>query len=286
MKNEKIIKVNENYLNYINKKPEKHGKCVPLELYQKVYNDRKELLKKVNNFNLVLKQKENEKIKLEAKLKKYEKDSLNSNIILLNQEKYVEKLNKKIEKLEKIIIKLKEEIISKENEIILSKEKFEEFKNNLENYKNLAKLDYQQKIEQTNNKINLLNKEIELKNNHITNFEKKYKYLQEKYLKTLNQKNMKEQENVYKVLKRPLFNKKFKISQSNEDIFNFITLNSNTISQVDSIREKYNKKYDDLLVIENDDEINENDFVQINEYSNKLPNINKIKRNKYSKDKK
>ena len=286
MKNEKIIKVNENYLNYINKKPEKHGKCVPLELYQKVYNDRKELLKKVNNFNLVLKQKENEKIKLEAKLKKYEKDSLNSNIILLNQEKYVEKLNKKIEKLEKIIIKLKEEIISKENEIILSKEKFEEFKNNLENYKNLAKLDYQQKIEQTNNKINLLNKEIELKDNHIKNFEKKYKYLQEKYLKTLNQKNMKEQENVYKVLKRPLFNKKFKISQSNEDIFNFITLNSNTISQVDSIREKYNKKYDDLLVIENDDEINENDFVQINEYSNKLPNINKIKRNKYSKDKK
>ena len=257
-----------------------------MELYQKVYNDRKELLKKVNNFNLVLKQKENEKIKLEAKLKKYEKDSLNSNIILLNQEKYVEKLNKKIEKLEKIIIKLKEEIISKENEIILSKEKFEEFKNNLENYKNLAKLDYQQKIEQTNNKINLLNKEIELKDNHIKNFEKKYKYLQEKYLKALNQKNMKGQENAYKVLKRPLFNKKFKISQSNEDIFNFITLNSNTISQVDSIREKYNKKYDDLLVIENDDEINENDFVQINEYSNKLPNINKIKRNKYSKDKK
>ena len=85
-----------------------------MELYQKVYNDRKELLKKINNFNLVLKQKENEKIKLEAKLKKYEKDSLNSNIILLNQEKYVEKLNKKIEKLEKIIIKLKEEIISKE----------------------------------------------------------------------------------------------------------------------------------------------------------------------------
>ena len=57
--NDKIQK-SENILNSKIKKPkENHGKCVPLELYQKVYNDRKKLLDKVNNFNLILKQKEN-----------------------------------------------------------------------------------------------------------------------------------------------------------------------------------------------------------------------------------
>lgn len=274
--------MNENSLYFINKEPEKHGKCVPLELYQKVYNDRKELLKKVNNFNLILKKKENEKIKLEMKTKKFEKEILYNNTILLNQEKYVEKLNKKIEKLEKIIIKYKEEIITKENEIILSKEKFEEYKNNLESYKNLAKLDYQQKIEQINNKINILNKEIEIRDNKIINFDKKYKFLQEKYLKTLSEKNMKEQENVYKVLKRPLIKKKFKISQSKDDIFNFITLNSNTINQVDNIKDKYKKNYDDLLVEENNEEINDN----VNENLNMLPNINFSKKNNHPKDKK
>ena len=216
------------------------------------------------------------------KTKKFEKEILYNNTILLNQEKYVEKLNKKIEKLEKIIIKYKEEIITKENEIILSKEKFEEYKNNLESYKNLAKLDYQQKIEQINNKINILNKEIEIRDNKIINFDKKYKFLQEKYLKTLSEKNMKEQENVYKVLKRPLIKKKFKISQSKDDIFNFITLNSNTINQVDNIKDKYKKNYDDLLVEENDEEINDN----VNENLNMLPNINFSKRNNHPKDKK
>ena len=53
---------------------ENHGKCVPLELYQKVYNDRKELLEKINNFNLIMKQKESEKILLQIKIKKYEKE--------------------------------------------------------------------------------------------------------------------------------------------------------------------------------------------------------------------
>ena len=176
--------------------------------------------------------------------------------------------------------------MKKENDIILSKEKFEEFQNNLENYKNLVKLDCKQKIDQINGKINILNKEIELKNNQIQNFEKKYKFLQEKYLKTLNEKQIKVQENAYKVknkiLKKPLFNKKFRISQSNDDIFDFITLNSNTISQVDMIREKYKKFYDNnFLIIENYEKERKNV-----ENLNILPNINLSKRNNSSKEKK
>ena len=268
------------------KSKEIHGKCVPLELYQKVYNDRNELLKKSNNFNLIIKQKEKEKMILQIKIKKYEKEKESNNNILLTQEKYVVELNKKIEKLESAIMKYKEEIFNKEKEILLSKEKFDEFQNNLDNYKNIAKINYEQEIEKLNKKIKKLNNEINLKNNKIENFEKKYKFLQEKYLKALNQKQIKDQENVYKssrILKAPLINGKFRINQSKEDIFNFITSNSNTISQTDLIRDKYKKIYDNnFLVIENDDkeDKNNNDLGNINI----LPNINNNK-NKKSKNK-
>ena len=225
-----------------------HGRCVPLELYQKVYNDRKELLKKTNNFNLILKQKENEKILLQIKIKKYEKEKENENNILLTQEKYVKELNKKVEKLQSTVMKYKEEIYNKEKEILLSKEQFEEFQNNIDNYNQIAKINYEQEIHKLNKKIKILNNEINLKNNQIQNIEKKYKFLKEKYLKALNHKNSRDQENVYKpsnkILKNSLINGKYKISKSKDDIFHFITSNSNTIShdQVDTLNVKYKNK--------------------------------------------
>jgi hypothetical protein len=253
-----------------------HNRCVPLNVYKKVYNDKIELLKKVNNFNLIMKQKESEIMNLQLKLKKYENEKNNEANILLKQEKYVKQLNKKIEKLESIIIKHKEEIINKENEILESKEKFEEYQNNLEHSKNIFKLDYQKQIEQKNEKINFLSKEIEIKNNKLEKFEKKYKFLQEKYLKTLNEKNILSQENVYnpkKLSKSSVSNKLFKTALSKNDSKRLITFNPNPLNQLDNIIYKIKDRYDNnLFPIEIDEK--ENKESDDSENINILPDIN------------
>ena len=207
---------------------------------------------------------------LQVKLNKYEKEISYNNNILINQEKYVTKINKKNEKFQSLLMKSKEQLINKENEILLLKEQFEDYKSNLDNYKNIIKLKYQQKVEEINEKLNILTKEIELKDNKIENFEKKYHFLKEKYLKTLNEKKILHQESLYKntsrILKSPLMNKKFSISQSNEDIFNFITSNSNSINPSDKILSNYKSKYSEYLIKE-DIEKDKNDIKN-------LPTIN------------
>ena len=263
-----------------------HNRCVPLNVYKKVYNDKIELLKKVNNFNLILKQKENEIVNLQLKIKKYENEKMNETNILLKQEKHVKQLNKKIEKLESIIIKHKEEIINKENEILESKEKFDEFQNNLEHSKNMFKLDYQKQIEQKNEKINFLSKEIEIKNNKLEKFEKKYKFLQEKYLKTLNEKNILSQENVYnpkKISKSSVSNKLFKTALSKNESKRLITFNPNALNQLDNIKSKIKHRYDnDLFPIEIDEK--ENKESDDSENINILPDIN-LKKSRNTKSK-
>ena len=252
-----------------------HNSCVPLDVYKKVYNEKIELLKKVNNFNLLMKQKENEIMNLQVKLKKYENEKKNETNIILKQEKHVKQLNKKIEKLESIIIKHKEEIINKENEILESKEKFDEFQNNLEHSKNMFKLDYQKQIEQKNEKINFLSKEIEIKNNKLEKFEKKYKFLQEKYLKALNEKNILSQENVYnpkKLTKSSVSNKLFKTALSKNDSKRLITFNTNALNQLDNII-KIKDRYDNNLFPNEIDE-KENKESDDSENINILPYIN------------
>ena len=280
---------NKNITSHSKKTTEPHGKCVPLELYQKVYNDRKELLTKVNNFNLIMKQKENEKTLLKIKIKKYEKENKHNSTIMLNQEKYVNQLNKKIEKLESIIMKYKEEIINKDNEIMEAKEKLDEFKNNLENYRNIIKLDYKQKIDQINEKLMLVNKELEIKNNKMENMEKKYQFLQEKFLKTLNKKNMAEQESVYKtsnkILKKPIINKLFKISQSKDNIFNFLTSQSNTINLSDTTRIKHKEVIDTYFYNKEKDVTDKKDNGDLSN-KNLLPNIETSKSLKKKKSEK
>ena len=232
-----------------------------------------------------MKQKESEKMLLQIKIKKYEKERKNNNTIILNQEKYVNQLNKKIEKFESIIMKCKEEIINKENEIVESKEKMDEFQNDLENYKNLIKLESKQKIDQINEKLILLNKEIELKNNKIENLEKKYKFLQEKYLKTLNEKKILDQENIYKnknkILKKPMINKLFKISSSKDDIFNFLTSQTNTINQAGTARTKHKEKYENDFFDKDNDDKDKRDNDELNK--NILPNIDLSKSIKFNK---
>ena len=275
--------INENSINILS---ENQNRCIPLELYQKVLNDKKQLLKKVNNFTLNIKQKENEILALQIKLKKYEQDKMNETNILLNQEKYVNQLNKKIEKLESLIVKYKKEMLNKESEILESKEKFDEFKNNLEHSKNIFKLEYKKQLDKKNEKINLLNREIEIKNNKIEKFEKKYTFLQEKYLKTLNEKNKIDQESVYqnkkKGLKSPLFNRQIKYSQSKDDFFRLITSNSNMVNQIDTIKSKYKDRYkSNFFSFDNDDL--ESGESQDNENINILPDINLTRSKNFEK---
>ena len=275
--------INENSINILS---DNQNRCVPLELYQKVLNDKKQLLKKVNNFTLMIKQKENEILALQIKLKKYEQDKMNETNILLNQEKYVNQLNKKIEKLESLIVKYKKEMLNKESEILESKEKFDEFKNNLDHSKNIFKLEYKKQLDKKNEKINLLNREIEIKNNKIEKFEKKYTFLQEKYLKTLNEKNKINQESVYqnnkKALKSPLFNRQIKYSQSRDDFFRLITSNSNMINQIDTIKSKYKDRYkSNFFSFDNDDL--ESGESQDNENINILPDINLTRSKNFEK---
>ena len=275
--------INENSINILS---ENQNRCIPLELYQKVLNDKKQLLKKVNNFTLNIKQKENEILALQIKLKKYEQDKMNETNILLNQEKYVNQLNKKIEKLESLIVKYKKEMLNKESEILESKEKFDEFKNNLEHSKNIFKLEYKKQLDKKNEKINLLNREIEIKNNKIEKFEKKYTYLQEKYLKTLNEKNKIDQESVYqnkkKGLKSPLFNRQIKYSQSKDDFFRLITSNSNMVNQIDTIKSKYKDRYKSNFFSFDNDDLESGDS-QDNENINILPDINLTRSKNFEK---
>ena len=275
--------INENSINILS---DNQNRCVPLELYQKILNDKKQLLKKVNNFTLMIKKKENEILALQIKLKKYEQDKMNETNILLNQEKYVNQLNKKIEKLESLIVKYKKEMLNKESEILESKEKFDEFKNNLEHSKNIFKLEYKKQLDKKNEKINLLNREIEIKNNKIEKFEKKYTFLQEKYLKTLNEKNKINQESVYqnkkKALKSPLLNKQIKYSQSRDDFFRLITSNSNMVNQIDTIKSKYKDRYkSNFFSFDNDDL--ESGESQDNENINILPDINLTRSKNFEK---
>ena len=283
LKNGDMQIINENSLNILS---ENQNFCVPLELYQKVLNDKKQLLKKVNNFTLTIKQKENEILALEIKLKKYEQDKMNETNILLNQEKYVNQLNKKIEKLESIIVKYKREMLNKESEILESKEKFDEFKNNLEHSKNIFKLEYKKQLDKKNEKINLLNREIEIKNNKIEKFEKKYTFLQEKYLKALNEKNKMDQESVYqnkkKALKSPLFNRQIKYSQSRDDFFRLITSNSNMANQIDTIKSKYKDRYKSNFFSFDNEDLESGDS-QDNENINILPDINLTRSKNFEK---
>ena len=212
---------------------------------------------------------------------------MNDNIIMLNQEKYVNQLNKKIEKLDTTIIKYKEELINKESEISESNEKLEEFKNNLDYYKNIFKLEFKKQMDQKNEKLILLNKELEIKNYKLKNFEKKYSFLQEKYLKTLNEKKILDQENIYKqkktkLLKSSFFDKKVKLSHSKEDFFGFIN-STNNKNELDTIRTRYKDTYDNNLIVLENDDIKKKENKEIVK-SNILPNINLSRSRFFDKD--
>ena len=208
----------------------KHQRCVPLEIYKKVYQDKQILLNQVellnkeitslSNSQNTIKSKNEEIANLENKYKNIQREKNNIENILLNQEKYVSKLKTKIEKLEKNIMKKNDELLLKENTIAELQDKNEELKNKIITMKENFKLSEKKEIMKLNDQITTLSNEIEIKQSKIDYIDKRHKNLQNKYLKLLGDKRKMTQDNLFL----------YKHNNDNETE-NFNTLNSNTIKR-------------------------------------------------------
>ena len=177
----------------------KHKRCVPLEIYTKVYKDKQTLLNQVELLNQEIsslnndqsnKLKDNNELMkiLDNKCKNLQREKTNIENILLNQENYVDKLKKKIEKLENQIAQKNEEIVQKDNNIIELNDKIEELNNKINNLKQSFKLNEKKEISNLNERILSLINEVEIKQSRIDFINKRHKHLQIKYLKLLGEK--------------------------------------------------------------------------------------------------
>lgn len=178
----------------------KHQRCVPLDIYTKVYKDKQTLLSQVELLNQeinLLKSEKSENLKdkneilklFDSKCKNLQREKTNIENILLNQENYVDKLKKKIEKLESQIAQKNEEILQKDNNIIELSDKLEELNDKINNMKQNFKLSEKKEIMKLNDKILSLMNEVELKQNRIDFINKRHKHLQIKYLKLIGEKS-------------------------------------------------------------------------------------------------
>ena len=247
LKNENI---NKNNLNEENKdtKEIKYQKCVPLEIYQKVYNDKQKLLEKLDIINNQLKsQLSNEKINiissLQNKIKIIEQSNKSLETIVLKQEESVINLKAKVSKYEKLLNKRAEDIIKKDNIIDELKEKIGLLIENNKNIRDNIKMIENNEINKMKDIINNLKNELEIKQKKIELNNNKFNNLQIKYLKLvqLNKKN--ENDFLLKLSKEQLLNKS-----------------------------KYNFDYFHLKTFENDNELINNLNININRESN-LPKI-------------
>ena len=165
-----------------------HKKCVPLQIYQKVYLDKQKLISEINNLNSEIDNlnKNNDKLPtLEKEIKDLQRNIKNYQNALIKQEKYVNILKSRISKLEKQILKKDEEIMNKDNTIYELNDQVNELTHKIQNIKEMHKLDSQQEIMNKMDEINMLKNKIELNEKKMEFREKKYQNLQNKYLKLL-----------------------------------------------------------------------------------------------------
>lgn len=226
-----------------------HKKCVPLEIYQKVFNDKQKLLIQLEEINNKLQANiSDEKINmisaLQNKLKIIEKSNKSLENILIKQEKSVINLKSKIAKYEKLINKKNEEILVKDNIISELKEKIEELIENNKNIKNNIKINEKNEFIKMNDIIINLKNELEINKEKMELNNTKFKNLQTKYLKLAQQKKKNENEFLLKLSKEQLTN-------------------------------KYKNNYDSLQLktMENNDSINNQNLKSNNETDINLPNI-------------
>ena len=190
----------------------KHKKCVPLDVYQKVFNDKQKLIEQLEEFNNKLKNEANEEkiniiSSLQSKLKIVENSNKTLENILIKQEKAMINLKSKLTKYEKILNKKNEEILIKDNIINDLKEKIEELIEKNKNLKNIFKLNEKNEILRLNEIINNLKNELELNKKKFEFNNKKFENLQVKYLKLFQQNKKNENEFLLKLTKEQLINK-------------------------------------------------------------------------------
>ena len=165
-----------------------HKKCVPLQIYQKVYLDKQKLISEINNLNNEINNlnKNNTKLpSLENEIKDLQRNLKNYENALIKQEKFITILKSKISKLEKQIIKKNEEIANKDNTIFELNDQVNELSHKIQNMKEMFRLDSQQELLSKNDEINMLKNQIEINQKKMEFKDKKYQNLQNKYLKLL-----------------------------------------------------------------------------------------------------
>ena len=190
----------------------KHKKCVPLDVYQKVFNDKQKLIEQLEEINNKLKNETNEEkiniiSSLQSKLKIVENSNKTLENILIKQEKAIINLKSKLTKYEKLLNKKSEEILMKDNIINDLKEKIEELIEKNKNLKNIFKLNEKNEILRLNEIINNLKNELELNKKKFEFNNKKFENLQVKYLKLFQQNKKNENEFLLKLTKEQLINK-------------------------------------------------------------------------------
>ena len=190
----------------------KHKKCVPLDVYQKVFNDKQKLIEQLEEFNNKLKNEANEEkiniiSSLQSKLKIVENSNKTLENILIKQEKAMINLKSKLTKYEKILNKKNEEILIKDNIINDLKEKIEELIEKNKNLKNNIILNEKNEMLRLNEIIINLKNELELNKKKFEFNNKKFENLQVKYLKLFRQNKKNENEFLLKLTKEQLINK-------------------------------------------------------------------------------
>ena len=190
----------------------KHKKCVPLDVYQKVFNDKQKLIEQLEEFNNKLKNEANEEkiniiSSLQSKLKIVENSNKTLENILIKQEKAIINLKSKLTKYEKLLNKKSEEILMKDNIINDLKEKIEELIEKNKNLKNNIILNEKNEMLRLNEIIINLKNELELNKKKFEFNNKKFENLQVKYLKLFQQNKKNENEFLLKLTKEQLINK-------------------------------------------------------------------------------
>ena len=189
-----------------------HKKCVPLEIYQKVFNDKQKLIEQLEIINNKIQtQMPDDKINLisslQNKLKIVEKSNKSLENILIKQEKSIISLKSKLAKCEKLLNTKSKELLVKENIISDLKEKIGELIETNKNIKNNIKINEKNEYIKMNDIINNLKNELEIKQKKSELQNNKYNNLQMRYLKLVNKNKKSENEFLLKLSKEHLLSK-------------------------------------------------------------------------------
>ena len=243
-----------------------HGKCVPLEVYQKVYDDKQKLISQLDTINNQLKSsisddKINKISLLQSEKKNIEREKKILENIVIKQEKSINNLQNKINRYEKQINKINEELLAKENIINELKEKINELIEINKNINNNFKINEKNEIIKLNDIINNLQNELELNEKKIEFNNIKFNNLQNRYLKLFQQKRKIESESLLKLSREQLINnrakknyttpnKNIKIynnlnsnNEKNNDLINNLPLINDIISSIEMPKNNNNKRY-------------------------------------------